>query len=133
VVTNATNLSIGPIAFGLRRRRSKTRHYSPRLDGRSAEARRIKSLVKLYRDHLGGAVDAIKAVDIQRLAECECLCEHLRAVGLRGESIDWFALNRFEGLTRRLRASLGLYTAIPEPPCPTIDELLAQADDEVDA
>jgi hypothetical protein len=129
MASDIASLVTGPIAFGLRRRRSKTRHYSPRLDGRSAEARRIKALVKLYRDHLGD-VDAIKAVDIQRLAEMETLCASLRASGLRGEPIDWLALNRFEGLCRRLRSNLGLYGAVHEPPCPTVDELLAQADED---
>jgi hypothetical protein len=86
MASDIANLVTGPIAFGLRRRRSKTRHYSPRLDGRSAEARRIKALVKLYRDHLG-AVDAIKAVDIQRLAEMETLCASLRASG--SQSTGW--------------------------------------------
>jgi hypothetical protein len=93
-----------------RQRRRADGHYRPLIDGHSAEGRRIKSLVKLYSERLG-AIDAIKAIDIQRLAECEVLCGALRAQALR-----------LEGTTKRLRASLGLYSPIQKRR-PTLREL----------
>ncbi len=114
-----------------RRYASRTRHYPPRIDGRSKEAKRIKALTATYKARLGAAADdPVVRADILDLAECTTICEALRAAALRGEPIDLLALNRLEGTTRRRRAALGLDGPPPEPPVPLLSDLLAEADSE---
>ena len=61
--------------------------------------------------------------DIKRLAELEALCETYRSAALRREpNIDPAIVVRLEGLSRRLRRSLGLDTPPSEAPL-SLEEL----------
>ena len=81
-----------------------------------------------YSERLNNTADALIQADIARLAECETLCEQLRAQALRGEPTDLLGLNRLEGTSRRLRAALGL-NAPPQPELPTLDQMLREIDE----
>jgi hypothetical protein len=92
--------------------RGETRRMKRRLqrvDGRSRASRRIKSLEKAYRAAIGEAADApFMAEKVKTLAELSTLCDALRGAALRGEHIDYLALNRLENSVARLRAEIGL-------------------------
>jgi hypothetical protein len=97
--------------------RSRTRHYPPRIDGRSRPARRVKALIKAYTERLGEtAGEPFTRAKIIELAECETLCEALRAAALTGQPVDILALNRLTGTARRLRADLHLDGQCRRPP-----------------
>ena len=100
-----------------------------RVDGRSKAARRVKALIRAYNERLNNTAEVLIQADVARLAECETLCEQLRAQALRGEPTDLLGLNRLEGTARRLRAALGLNAPPPEAELPTLDQMLREIDE----
>jgi hypothetical protein len=106
------------------RLRSERRRY----DGRSAIAVRIRALVKTYTEKFGGAAsDPAMAASIKRCAELEAIAEQLRADAIRTGNLDPFAMARAENLAARAKRALGLDKPPPEPPLPTVSELIARA------
>lgn len=91
-----------------------------RLDGRSAVSRRVKGLVKAYRNALGDAqIDADASFLGERLrilAELNTLAECLRQDGLSGRPIDPLALIRIENRAARMAVALGLGGIVPDMP-----------------
>jgi hypothetical protein len=70
------------------------------------------------------------AAKIVELAELVTLTGEIRAAALRGEHVDFVALNRLENTSARLRSSMGLGGHIPlavEGPLPSLRELLRGA------
>ena len=116
------HLSRAPIATRSSGDIAPVRRRRKRIDGRFKPARRVKTLVRAYRERLNNTADALIQADIVRLAECEVLCEQLRAQALRGESVDLLSLNRLEGTARRLRVALHL-DGLPPERIPTLREL----------
>src|SRR5438034_213438 len=57
------------------------------LDGRTWQARRVRALVAMYTNALGGSPDALTAEAIQRAAELQVTAEWLRTRSLRGEQV----------------------------------------------
>ena len=90
------------------------------------------SLGALYTELFDGELTELVRRDILELAETETLLDLLRASALTGGRIDLTALNRLINTKQRLRASLGLGGPMPDASVPTIEEMLAQAD-EADA
>jgi hypothetical protein len=124
----AVHLLTAPIATRSSADTAPVRRRLARIDGRSKAARRVKALIRAYSERLNSTADALIQADILRLAECETLCEQLRAQALRGEPVDLLGLNRLEGTARRLRAALGL-NAPPRPELPTLDQMLREIDE----
>ena len=106
--------------------------FPPRINGNTREGRQIKRLVALYTKLFDGELTELVRRDILELAETETLLDLLRASALTGGRIDLTALNRLINTKQRLRASLGLGGPMPDASVPTIEEMLAQAD-EADA
>ena len=107
-----------------RRLRSERRRF----DGRSAIAVRIRALVKTYTDKVGAAAaDPAMAASIRRCAELEAIASQLRADAIRTGNLDPFAMARAENLATRAKRALGLDKPPPEPPLPTVSELIARA------
>jgi hypothetical protein len=118
-ISAALNVVIPQTLAGLRSGRSAARR---RLDGRSVEARHVKRLIASYSARLD-TTDPTVLADIKRLAELEALCETYRSAALRREpNIDPAIVVRLEGLSRRLRRSLGLDTPPSEAPL-SLEEL----------
>src|SRR6516164_3508235 len=124
----AVHLLTAPIATRSSADTAPVRRRLARIDGRSKAGRRVKALVRAYSERLNNSADALIQADVARLAECETLCEQLRAQALRGEPTDLLGLNRLEGTSRRLRAALGL-NAPPQPELPTLDQMLREIDE----
>ena len=125
----AANLSTAPIASRSSGDTAPVRGRIARVDGRSKAARRVKALIRAYSERLNNTADALIQADVARLAECETLCEQLRAQALRGEPTDLLGLNRLEGTARRLRTALGLNAPPPEAELPTLDQMLREIDE----
>jgi hypothetical protein len=80
-----------------------------RIDGRSQAARRVKTLIAGFRKAIGApASEPFVAVKIAELAETQTIVEAMRASALRGEHVDFVALNRLQNTASRLRKHLGL-------------------------
>ena len=124
----AVHLLTAPIATRSSADTAPVRRRLARIDGRSKAGRRVKALIRAYSERLNNSADALIQADVARLAECETLCEQLRAQALRGEPTDLLGLNRLEGTARRLRAALGL-NAPPQPELPTLDQMLREIDE----
>jgi len=118
----AAQLKTAPIASRSSGDTAPVHRRLARVDGRSKAARRVKALIRAYSERLNITADALIQADIVRLAECEVLCEQLRAQALRGESVDLLSLNRLEGTARRLRVALHL-DGLPPERIPTLREL----------
>jgi hypothetical protein len=104
------------IASLTRQQRRPNRHYRPRLDGRSAQARRIKALIAAYSEQFGEAAgEPLVQIRLRELCETEVLLDALRAQALRGEPTDMTALPRLANLIARQRAALGLGAAPSDP------------------
>ena len=124
------HLSTAPIPSRSSGDTAPVRRRLARVDGRSKAARRVKALIRAYSERLNNTADALIQADVARLAECETLCEQLRAQALRGEPTDLLGLNRLEGTARRLRTALGLNAPPPEQKLPgTLEELLASVNE----
>jgi ribosomal protein L2 len=76
------------------------------VDGRSADARRFRDLVRSYEQEVGGEVSAIEADLIRQAALATLRCEQLQGAVIRGEPIDDGELTRLLGASRRLLAIL---------------------------
>ena len=124
----AVHLLTAPIATRSSADTAPVRRRLARIDGRSKAGRRVKALIRAYNERLNNTADVLIQADVARLAECETLCEQLRAQALRGEPTDLLGLNRLEGTARRLRAALGL-NAPPQPELPTLDQMLREIDE----
>src|SRR6516162_10084887 len=118
----AVHLLTAPIATRSSADTAPVRRRLARVDGRSKAARRVKALIRAYSERLNNTADALIQADVARLAECETLCEQLRAQALRGEPTDLLGLNRLEGTARRLRVALHL-DGLPPERIPTLREL----------
>ena len=122
--------ALAPIASRSSGDTAPVRRRLARVDGRSKAARRVKALIRAYNERLNNTADVLIQADVARLAECETLCEQLRAQALRGEPTDLLGLNRLEGTARRLRTALGLNAPPPEQKLPgTLEELLASVNE----
>jgi hypothetical protein len=101
----------------------------PRVDGRSAPARRTKALIGKFVAELGGAdaVSEVQMLRVRRAAELTVASEWMRASALRGELIDPLALVRLENLASRATDALGLPSASSKPAetLPPLREYLA--------
>ena len=103
--------------------------YPPRVDGRSAQARQIKQKLAFYVAQLGGHATEQVRHNLTELAETETLLDLIRAAALNGDRVDLTALNRLINTTNRLRRLFGLDAPLSDV-VPTIDEILAQADED---
>jgi hypothetical protein len=92
--------------------RRRFRRGSDDVDGRSALARRTKSLITHFVAELGGpsAVSPVQMLKVRRAGELVVTAELMRTASLRGERVDPLALVRLENLGARAVAALDLPT-----------------------
>ncbi|MDI2103934.1 hypothetical protein [Bradyrhizobium sp. Mp64] len=76
------------------------------LDGRTWQARRIRSLASMYTAALGDSLDALTLEAVQRAAELQVTAEWLRTRSLRGEAVSANDLVKAENLADRARRAL---------------------------
>jgi hypothetical protein len=99
--------------------------YSPRIDGRSAAAKRAKRLTAEYVAALGGsdAVDPVMLAKVRRAAELVVVAECARAKAMQGDAVldDMVRVDRLADLAVR---RLGLDRK-PASPVPSLAEYVA--------
>jgi hypothetical protein len=88
---------------------------SRRLDGRSAVARRIKTLVATYAAQIGRCDEATRTA-VRAIAELQAWVEVRRAALNRGEQVDMDRVLRCEGVIARKMGRLGLVVGKPRQP-----------------
>jgi|tagenome__1003787_1003787.scaffolds.fasta_scaffold20989750_10 hypothetical protein len=76
------------------------------LDGRTWQARRVRSLAAMYTAALGGSPDALTLEAVQRAAELQVTAEWLRTRSLKGEAVHPGDLIKAENLADRARRAL---------------------------
>jgi hypothetical protein len=125
----------GQLAHRLIGSKRSLQRKSVRIDGRSTAGKQIRALIKTYSAAIGEAArEPLTMARIRELSEIEVLCARVRADAINGkvQGSVWgmmFELGRMTNTASRLRDKLGL-SAVPADIVPTIDELLAQADNE---
>jgi hypothetical protein len=132
---NLPTTASGQIARRTIGNRRSTQRRRVRLDGRLKPAQEIKRRVAVCWKALGGvSSDALVRARVTELCEIETLVAQLRADALNGEIqgsviAALFELNRLTNTANRMRDKLGL-GAPPSDVVPTIDEILAQDDED---
>jgi hypothetical protein len=97
----------------------------PTLDGRSAEARRLRDVTSTFVTALGGSdqISAIVMMDVARAAQLQVIAEQLRErslkVGAAGGT-NIVELIRAENAAARARKSLGIKSAANQPQRPDV-------------
>ena len=99
-----------------------------RIDGRSRQARRIKTLMASYRERLG---DNVEPDRVRRCAELVAIAEDLRAAKLRGEAVDPNELFKCEGYADRAVRALGLDRPREPRYVPLRERLLLEAEQQL--
>jgi hypothetical protein len=97
------------------------------LDGRSAEARRYRDLLRAYSSPLGG-LEALGAIDlalVRQAASTSLLSEAQAASLARGESVDAEQAVRVANTLAKLLRQLERRAAALKPRKPTLSEYLA--------
>jgi hypothetical protein len=99
---------------------------SPRYDGRSIEAGRIKTLAASFRAALGNTTDPITSTAIMRAAELVMLAEVYRAKAIKGELISVEDVVRIEKLAESAVRRLGIKARAPIEATPSLADIVAE-------
>ena len=125
--SEATQISVSPAAV-----RSQLRRAHGDVDGRSAPARRARTIMAVFAGQLGGTMTALQMLRVKRAAEFTVAAEDMRAKLLRGEAVDTDKLLRFEGACDRAVRRLGLPSKREQQPAQgeTFTDVAARAQAE---
>src|SRR4051794_41572550 len=96
------------------------------LDGRTWQARRVRSLAAMYTAALGGSPDALTLEAVQRAAELQVTAEWLRTRSLKGEAVHPRDLIKTEKLSDRAPPAVRICQQ-PTLTIPPLRERLAAA------
>lgn len=98
------------------------------VDGRSAAGRRMRDLMAIYAESLGGAeqLSDHQVTAVRRAAELVVIAETARAAVLEGKSTDLDGLVRAENMAGRAVRQLGIRPVAAKPKGPTLAEHLAR-------
>jgi hypothetical protein len=109
-ISSAEGSAIGARSSRQRSRVSNGSKLVAGVDGRSAEARRLRDLLISFADDCGGAASLTQAqrVLIDRAADLTMRAEKLQAAMLRGEDISDEQLTRISNALSRMLHRLGL-------------------------
>jgi hypothetical protein len=94
-------------------------------DGRSAGARRYRSLVNAYTAEIGGILTESESGLVRQAAALALRCEQLQAAIVRGEDVDDDLLVRISGTAKRLLGAIAVKSDGRKPAGPTLQDYLA--------